>query len=723
LSAARESVTRDAAAQSDRLRDSRPPRLSSKNHLSYGQIGSSFVRLMPASPGLETNSATVLVVDDDSSAREGLRSVFESAGHRTFTVADAPAALRLLKKETCDLVMLDVELPEVDGLALCRLLRAQPDMRQLPVLVFSANDSEHRKVEAFSAGADDYIVKPSTPGELISRVNSHLNIKQRESDLIGSNRELQFLADLGRGLLQTLEPEQVARRVAGVAFEATNVALCACAVKNGKGLAVCVFDREGNAEQSSLVDMDRLKEWLESPRSATPALLTNRREFLLRDSKRQTEYASPIRFGGRTLGALIVAFDARADYGGNECRLIDAAAQQAGMAAHISSLYLAARESAATLAEEVDRRTVEAEMQERFTEAIIDNLPVSLYAIDRQHRIVAWNRNRELGELGVPRGEVLGRNIFDVLTKQSRELLQNEFSKVFETGEIQRIEQETVTQSGETNHWLISKIPMRADENNDVSHVITVGENITQRVKSDRAVARAEKLAAVGRLAAGVVHEINNPLATIAACAESLEKRIEEGAFGDSPDAEDLREYLGLIRDEAFRCKSITNGLLDFSRLRAGNRVPINLAELIKTTARLVTHQQRGDNIQIEVEAPKKFPFVLGDEGQLQQAVVALATNAIDAMPDGGKLTLRAARSGANVLVEIEDRGIGIPSENLTKIFDPFFTTKDVGRGTGLGLAVCYGIVSEHGGRLDVRSTVGLGTTFTISLPKASDSN
>jgi two-component system NtrC family sensor kinase len=137
-------------------------------------------------------------------------------------------------------------------------------------------------------------------------------------------------------------------------------------------------------------------------------------------------------------------------------------------------------------------------------------------------------------------------------------------------------------------------------------------------------------------------------------------------------------------------------------------------------TARLVTHQQRGDNIQIEVQTAKDLPMVLGDEGQLQQAVVALATNAIDAMPDGGTLTLRATTSTHNVIVEIKDTGVGIPFENLAKIFDPFFTTKDVGRGTGLGLAVCYGIVSEHGGRLDVKSTVGVGTTFTISLPKAS---
>jgi two-component system NtrC family sensor kinase len=400
---------------------------------------------------------------------------------------------------------------------------------------------------------------------------------------------------------------------------------------------------------------------------------------------------------------------------------VDAAAQQAAFAAQISRLYLKARESAATLAQEVDRRTVEGEMQQRFTEAIIDTLPLSLYAIDRDCQIVAWNRNRELGELGLPRGEVLGKNIFKVLTKQSREMLEREFGKVFATGEIHRVEQESITSEGETNHWLISKIPMRAGETDDVTHVITVGENITARVKADRAVARAEKLAAVGRLAAGVVHEINNPLATIAACAESLEKRIEEGAFGDSADAQDLREYLGLIRDEAFRCKSITNGLLDFSRLRAGQRVPVDMTDIIKGTARLVTHQQRGDNIKIEIEAAEDLPMVLGDVGQLQQAVVALATNAIDAMPEGGTLRLRTTRSGSRVIVEVKDTGSGIAPEIMTKIFDPFFTTKDVGRGTGLGLAVCYGILSDHGGRLDVRSSVSVGTTFTITLPIATD--
>src|SRR5512141_2483532 len=130
---------------------------------------------MSLSLSQSTTAATLLIVDDDRIARDGLCHILEAAGHRTLAVADAPAALQLLHKETCDLAIVDVTLPEVDGLALCRLLRAQPRLQQLPLVIFSADDSEARKVEAFGAGADDYIVKPSTPGELLSRVNSHLN--------------------------------------------------------------------------------------------------------------------------------------------------------------------------------------------------------------------------------------------------------------------------------------------------------------------------------------------------------------------------------------------------------------------------------------------------------------------------------------------------------------------------------------------------------------------
>jgi two-component system NtrC family sensor kinase len=263
---------------------------------------------------------------------------------------------------------------------------------------------------------------------------------------------------------------------------------------------------------------------------------------------------------------------------------------------------------------------------------------------------------------------------------------------------------------------MISKIPMWADNSGQVSHVITVGEETTDRVEANRAIARAEKLSAVGRLAAGVVHEINNPLATISACAESLEARVNDGEFDGSPGLEDLREYLGLIRSEAFRCKSITMGLLDFSRTRTSDHVTINLADVIRSAVRLLSHQKRSSEVDFQVEISHDLQPVSGDPGQLQQAVIALATNALDAMGKTGVLTIVGRNDGDKVKVEVNDTGVGIPPENLPKIFEPFFTTKEIGRGTGLGLAVCYGILTEHGGTLDVQSTVGVGTTFTITL-------
>src|SRR4029078_11553296 len=132
------------------------------------------------------------------------------------------------------------------------------------------------------------------------------------------------------------------------------------------------------------------------------------------------------------------------------------------------------------------------------------------------------------------------------------------------------------------------------------------------------------------------------------------------GAFDASPEVEDLREYLSLIRGEAFRCKSITNGLLDFSRTRAGEHLPVSVAEVINSTARLVTHQKRGDRIEIRIETEEGLSPVSGDEGQLQQAVIALATKPIDAMPEGGRLTLRGRMGQGSVLVEVSDTGHGI---------------------------------------------------------------
>ena len=299
----------------------------------------------------ENQSATLLIVDDDPGARERLRGIFENAGYRVVTATEASSALRVLKSVRCDLVALDLEMPGVDGLALCKLLRSQPLTGKLPIIALSESDDETRKVQAFTAGADDYITKPSTPGELLSRVSLHVRTSQREWALIGSNRELRFLSDIGRGLLRALEPEQLVRRVAGATYDATDASLCAAFVTVGRDKhAVCVFDREGSADDPSLLDKTALHDWLRSSSSASSLMATERSSFLLRDDIHTTEYVAPLRFAGRAKGALIVGFDRREDCSDTERRLIDAAAQQTALAAHICSLYQAARDTSFSLA-------------------------------------------------------------------------------------------------------------------------------------------------------------------------------------------------------------------------------------------------------------------------------------------------------------------------------------------------------------------------------------
>jgi len=523
-----------------------------------------------------------------------------------------------------------------------------------------------------------------------------------------ASAELRFISDLGRSLLFTVHPKKVASRVSSAIQHVMDAQICALVAElDNIGVISCAFDRRGEMD-SNFLDRSRFEKWLEILPPQVGHTEESQDEFLLSGGDHRLEYVSPLHINGKIRGALVVAFANKHDLSDSRIKVIETATQMAAMSINLSAHYEAAINSSITQAREEHRR---------FTEAVLDALPVSLYVVDRDFRIVTWNRHREIGSQGIPRDAALGRNVFSVLARYPEGQVRDEFERAFETGRIERIEQQTASEDGSTKHWMVSKIPMRDPDTGEVSHVITVGEDITVRVEAIHAVGRAEKLAAVGRLAAGVVHEINNPLATIAACAEALEQRVEEGAFDGSEAAEDLNEYLGLIKSEAFRCKSITTGLLDFSRLRTGDRHPLDIGEIIRSSANLISHQKRGGKVEIVVDVAEDLPAINADGGQLQQAVIALATNAIDAMPDGGTLTFRAFAERRRLAIEIEDTGVGIPTEDMSKLFEPFFTTKEVGKGTGLGLAVCYGIITDHGGRLSVRSNLGKGSTFTIYLP------
>jgi two-component system NtrC family sensor kinase len=367
---------------------------------------------------------------------------------------------------------------------------------------------------------------------------------------------------------------------------------------------------------------------------------------------------------------------------------------------------------------EVEARARQIGEQWLFMEKVIDSLPVGLYVIDREYRIQTWNRKRETGLQGVSREEAIGRTIFEILHRQPAELLRREFDEVFATGRIQQFQMES-TLTGDLRVYRITKIPMRLDDVN-VTHVITIGEDVSDWKEAEARFAQTEKLAAIGQLAAGVMHEINNPLATIAACAESLGFRLAD-AEADGRLLGDANEYLKIVDNEVHRCKRIIDQLLEFSRPRPVVKESVVVNDVIQKTLFLLKHHARFKKITVHTMLdPELGGDVHGNPDQLVQVFMALLLNALDAMGDRGTITIRTRR-GRNaaeaVIVEVIDEGVGIPRSEQSKIFEPFFTTKAPGRGTGLGLSICYGIVAEHGGRIEVDSVPGKGSTFRIILP------
>jgi two-component system NtrC family sensor kinase len=380
--------------------------------------------------------------------------------------------------------------------------------------------------------------------------------------------------------------------------------------------------------------------------------------------------------------------------------------------------WLAHAERARQLEIEVALRTRQNDEQRRFIERIIDSLPVGLYVVDREYRIQAWNRKRETGMQGVSREEALGRTIFEILHRQPAESLRKEFDEVFRTGRIQTMHLES-TASGDTRTFRISKIPMRLTDAG-VTHVIAIGEDVTEWREAQDRFAHAEKLAAIGQLAAGVMHEINNPLATIAACAESLALRIEDMRNDGAVAPRDGDEYLKIIDNEVHRCKRIIDGLLDFSRPKAVTKATTDINGVIEHTLFLVKHHARFKKMRVETVLAEQLERVSANREQLVQVFMALLINGVDAMDEQGTITIRTRRGRGlreAVVAEVVDQGVGIARADASKIFEPFFTTKAPGRGTGLGLSICYGIIAEHGGRIEVDSTVGAGSTFRILLP------
>jgi PAS domain S-box-containing protein len=377
--------------------------------------------------------------------------------------------------------------------------------------------------------------------------------------------------------------------------------------------------------------------------------------------------------------------------------------------------YVAVAIENSLLYQEQKERAEELALLKEFNESIVESINVGILTVDASGRVTACNSALE-EMLGLRRDEATGHRVEDLFAEDFAETLRQALgAQGWELTELRNIYKlHTATRMNRTLIFNIALAPLKRADAAVHGGVLVVLEDVTGRVRLEEQLQQREKLSSIGLLAAGVAHEINTPLTGVSSYTQML--------LGMLADTDPKHALLQKIRRQTDRATGIVNNLLNFSRTGgATDFAEVNLARVLDDTLQLLEPQLRQNRVELARAYDTELPRVYGNAGKLQQVFTNLLLNARDAIPDGGRITLRATTSDDRdaLTVEVEDNGIGIAPENVARIYDPFFTTKGVGRGTGLGLAVSYGIVQEHSGHIAVESAPGRGTTFRITLPTA----
>ena len=429
--------------------------------------------------------------------------------------------------------------------------------------------------------------------------------------------------------------------------------------------------------------------FFESPRAARD----------VRDSVRRTleqldlNYFVPCRIREHTVAVLGLGKTVDGDFlSSDDVELVETIAGYVAIALDNSQLYTS-----------LEQKAIEIARLKDFSENIVESLNVGVLAVDLAGLVESWNTRMEQ-LFGVARQEAVGRPLNSLLPAE----LAAEITARGDEELITGIYKQRVQHQGKILTLNVSITPLVSKSGERIGRLLLF-DDVTQRERMEEQMTQTEKLTSLGLLAAGVAHEVNTPLAVISNYIQMLAKQMPEG---------DPRQgIIDKIVKQTFRASEIVNNLLNFSRTGAAEVSDIDVNRVVEETLSLVAHPLKTSQIQVVRQFGETLPPVRGSANKLQQVFLNLFLNARDAMPGGGMLEIRTGAHNGSVEVEIVDTGAGIAREHIHRIFDPFFTTKASGRGTGLGLSVSYGIIKEHSGKIDVRSTPGKGTSFHVEFP------
>lgn len=726
--------------------------------------------------------AKILIIDDRPVNRQFLTTLLGYQHHDLSEASDGAEGLRVAREQRPDLIISDVLMPTMDGYEFVRRLREEPEVGQTPVVFSTAHYlSRESQALALKCGVTSIIYKPCEPQTVLDIVASALagrveagpaplpepkefdhehqqlltnKLAEKTDQLRDVNTKLTALVELSTELARERDPVQLLDRYCSVAREVigarwTLVVLLEPTRKTVQHLGIVGIELEDSpALRSALLETGIFKTVVAEGRTVCLSDVTSTAEALRLPKilpRAESLLVAPLSLRERVYGWICLAdklgFEAFSE---QDQQLALALAAKMAVAHDNARLYSESMKYASKLEVEISERTkVERQLHESRARiaGIIDSAMDSIITVDTDQRIVMFNQAAER-MFRCSAAEAVGNSLDRFVPPRFRPTHSKDIRKFGETGVTTRAMAAARPVSGLRANGeefpveaSISQIEVGAEKLYTV-----IMRDITERKRAEgelkaanqrleqaltelktkqdelagmtQQLWQASKLATMGELAASIAHELNNPLATVALRAENLLMQM--------PEDPDQRKPLEIIAQEVDRMATLVNNLLQFSRRSHRQVSTVDPREEIMNSVEFVRYHLRNRKIEVAPEFADSLPTIQADRQQLRQLFLNLLTNASDAMPQGGKLTVRADSDGADeamVAIDFVDTGEGITAENLERIWDPFFTTKPEGKGTGLGLGICRRIVEEHGGKIEIQSEAGRGTTVHLVFP------
>ena len=682
-------------------------------------------------------SGHILIVDDEPETVKSLTELLVNKTDFVVTSAsDGHAAKARLEEAAMtgagpvDLVVLDWRMPDLSGLDVLAWLRNHPTLAYTRVIMCTASSMSQDKVEALSAGADDYVTKPYHNQEMLARVETILRSQRLEKQLQEQSEQLAALNQVSNAITTSLDVEQISEATVKGAREVLRVDLAAvflpevirengrngshgwqaealhCRVISsasgelqaaafdpiaaGKGAIGWVYEAQQPLCLNDLQRAEHFDAQIDAPRGMDSEVMALQNLLL-----------APLIMRSRSVGVLLAANKKAGPFGDVDQELFTSLASAVSRALENASLFQSVR-------------TRQQELQESHNrlQAVINGILNPIYTIDEDYRLMAVNQHKA-DELQTTPESLVGRLCYRTFFNRRSPCEHCLAASMLAQRQPQHWSVRWVGEDHLAQEWDVHAYPLPGSHAGAPSAVI-VWQDRTEERRLENSLLQAGKLAAIGQLAAGVAHEINNPLTVINANSQMLKMVL--------PREHDTYEAVDLIARAGARATNVVRGLLDFARQNQYSFDSGDVNISIRQALQLVSYQLRSADIEVHANLGQALPAVRASWEHLKTVWLNLLINSRDAVvarpgPRNIEIETRLAASGDHIQVLITDDGVGMSPAEALHIFEPFYTTKEPGQGTGLGLATSQRIVQQHGGDIEAVSQAGKGATFIVRLP------